>query len=176
MRKMLVRLIGENIQFRTVLEEKLNSVKVDPGQFEQVLVNLSVNARDAMLGGGKLIVETSNADIDETFCGNHTQIQPGKYVLLSISDTGHGMTAEVKKHLFEPFFTTKSKGRGTGLGLATIFGIVRQAGGVIDVYSETGLGTTFKIYLPATEQRAEKFPINKPVLELPKGNETHFIG
>jgi PAS domain S-box-containing protein len=174
-RKMLGRLIGENVELKTVLANDLGSVKVDPGQFEQVLVNLAVNARDAMPEGGKLTIETANVDIDGTYCSTHPDAQPGRYALLAVSDTGHGMTDEVKSHLFEPFFTTKEKGHGTGLGLATTFGIVKQAGGNIEVYSEPGRGSTFKIYLPRIDERAEKLPGEAVPLDRLKGGETILL-
>ncbi|MEW6720979.1 MAG: PAS domain S-box protein [Thermodesulfobacteriota bacterium] len=173
--QMLVRLIGENVTFKASLGEELGSVKVDPGQFEQVLVNLAVNARDAMPEGGSLFISTSNVVLDGSYCASHPQSNPGEYVLLSVSDTGHGMTDEVKRHLFEPFFTTKGKGLGTGLGLATIFGVVRQAGGAIQAYSETGMGTTFKIYLPRVASQAERLVREGLPLERLKGSETILL-
>jgi signal transduction histidine kinase len=148
MEKMLRRLIGEHIRLDTVLSENLWSIKADPAQIEQVIVNLVVNARDAMPGGGSLLIETSNVDIDEHFVRSHFDAQAGSYVVLSVSDTGYGMSQEVQSHIFEPFFSTKENGKGTGLGLATTYGIVKEAGGNIWVYSEEGVGTTFKIYLP----------------------------
>ncbi|MBE0602665.1 MAG: response regulator, partial [Deltaproteobacteria bacterium] len=174
-RQMLGRLIGENVELRTVLQDNLGSVKVDPGQFEQVLVNLAVNARDAMPEGGKLTIETADLSLDERYCAAHPEAHPGDFVLLSVSDTGHGMSAEVKEHLFEPFFTTKSTGHGTGLGLATTFGVVKQAGGAIEVYSEEDRGTTFKIFLPLAGKEAEK--LTKEVLSLDrlKGDETVLL-
>ncbi len=175
MQKMLGRLIGENIYLQANLNPNLGAVKIDPGQFEQVLVNLVVNARDAMPGGGRLVIETANFDLDAEYCARHPNMQPGEYVQLTVSDTGHGMTDEVKKHVFEPFFTTKPTGRGTGLGLATIFGAVKQAGGFIDVYSEVGLGTTFKIYLPRIEKPVEKLAKNKESATLSRGQETILL-
>jgi two-component system, cell cycle sensor histidine kinase and response regulator CckA len=169
---MLRRLIGENIELKTILRKDLDSVRVDPGQFEQVLVNLVVNARDAMPDGGNLIIETDNVALDENYSLTHPESIPGQFILLAVSDTGHGMSDEVKDHIFEPFFTTKGIGHGTGLGLATIFGIVKQAGGSIEVYSETGEGTTFKIYLPMIEGQAEKLSKSQPAHALPKGRET----
>ncbi len=148
LRKMLGRLIGEDVELRFVPGPELGAVRVDPGQFEQVLVNLAVNARDAMPDGGSLVIETANVDLDEEYCARHPNVVPGPFVMLAVSDTGHGMSEAVKQRLFEPFFTTKPQGRGTGLGLAIIFGAVRQAKGTIDVQSEVGKGTTFRIYLP----------------------------
>jgi two-component system cell cycle sensor histidine kinase/response regulator CckA len=152
---MLARLLGEDVDLRVTMAEGLGLVRLDPGQLEQVLVNLAINARDAMPKGGRLIIEGSNVDLDETYAATHPQVAAGKYVQLSVSDTGQGMSFQVKHQIFEPFFTTKPKGRGTGLGLATTFGIVKQAGGSIEVYSELGMGTTFKIYLPRVDSRSE---------------------
>ncbi|HKI70468.1 MAG TPA: ATP-binding protein [Verrucomicrobiae bacterium] len=147
----LQRLVGRDIEFRTELDSAAGSIKADPGQIEQVVMNLVVNARDAMPNGGKLTIITSNAALDEQALRDAPGLGAGDYVLLAISDTGTGMSEEVKAHLFEPFFTTKPSGKGTGLGLATSLGIVKQNNGHMKVYSELGKGTTFKIYFPRVQ-------------------------
>lgn len=153
--KMLGRMIGEDVQLRTSLAPDLLRVKVDPSHMDQVLMNLAVNSRDAMPGGGVLTIETSNVELDKEFAGGHLGVTPGAYVMLAVSDTGCGMDAETLARVFEPFFTTKEKGKGTGLGLSIVYGIVKQNGGDVLAYSEPGRGTAFKIYLPALTESAE---------------------
>jgi two-component system, cell cycle sensor histidine kinase and response regulator CckA len=174
-RKLLARVIGEDISLHTILAVGLGAVRVDPGQIEQVVVNLAVNARDAMPHGGKLILETENVELDANYARLRSEVVPGKYVLLTVSDTGVGMTDQVKQRLFEPFFTTKPKGRGTGLGLATIFGTVKQSGGSIEVYSELGKGTTFKVYLPQVEAQPERVRRLGVAPTIPVGRETVLL-
>lgn len=158
MLKMLQRLIGEDIQLLWAPGANVWSVKMDPGQVDQILANLTVNARDAIEGVGKVTIETANAKLDDTYAQSHPECVPGDYVMLAVSDTGRGMDEETWAHLFEPFFTTKELGKGTGLGLATVFGIVKQNNGFIDVYSEPGQGTAFKLYLPRAEAEARVVP------------------
>jgi two-component system cell cycle sensor histidine kinase/response regulator CckA len=172
---LLRRLIGEHIELLTIPAENLGRVHVDPGQCSQILINLAVNARDAMPYGGKLIIETANVTLDESYCTRHPEVSPGEYVALSVSDTGAGMSAEVQEHLFEPFFTTKEMGRGIGLGLATCYGIVRQHGGYIHVYSEPGRGTSFHIYFPRVDLEETPKQSAETPSEMPRGNETILL-
>ena len=173
--KMLRRVIGEDIELVTFLADDLGTVKTDPGWIEQVIMNLAVNARDAMPSGGKLIIETINAELDESYSRGHVAVKPGRYVKLCVNDTGVGMAPEVREHLFEPFFTTKEKGKGTGLGLSTVYGIVKQSGGNIWVYSEPGLGTTFNIYLPRVDEPLEETRKKPTRGELLRGDETILV-
>lgn len=175
MEKMLRRLIGENISLSTSLNGSQARVVADQGQIEQVLMNLAVNAVDAMPNGGKLTIETREVDLDETFAQTHPTIEPGEYLMLAVSDTGCGMTQDVLTHIFEPFFTTKGPGKGTGLGLATVYGIVRQSGGQISVYSEIDIGTTFKIYLPRTDESGAISRGQVGPLSMPSGTETVLL-
>ena len=157
-REMLARVISENVAIITVLAPGLGRVRADPGQIHQVILNFAVNARDAMPAGGTLTLETRNVDLDRAAAGRHAGLAPGRYVALLVGDTGHGMPPEILEHLFEPFFTTKEQGHGTGLGLATVYGVVTQSGGHVEVESAVGRGTTFKVYLPLAEAEQDEAP------------------
>ena len=172
---LLRRLIGEDVEVRTDLANDLGSVKADPGQIEQVIMNLALNARDAMPQGGKLTLETANAQLDESNSRSHQPAKPGRYVMLAVSDTGHGMLPETQARIFEPFYTTKEVGKGTGLGLSMVYGIVKQSGGYIWVYSEPDQGTTFKIYLPRVDQPAEAMGAENRPQSMQRGSETILL-
>ena len=173
--KMLRRLIGEDIELVIELADGVGRIKADPGQIEQVIINIVVNARDAMPQGGRLFIETANVDLEEDYERRHMGVVAGRYVMISISDTGVGMTPEVRERIFEPFFTTKELGRGTGLGLSTVYGIIKQSGGNIWVYSEPGRGATFKIYLPRVEDPLSERRGKETNTLLPKGSETLLV-
>jgi PAS domain S-box-containing protein len=175
MSKMLPRLIGEDIELSIVASPKLGRVKADPVQMEQVILNLAVNARDAMPRGGKIVIETSNCELDEAYARRHPPMHAGRFVMLAVTDTGIGMDVETQAHIFEPFFTTKEKGKGTGLGLATVYGVVKQSGGFVWVYSEPAQGTTFKIYFPRVDEPVESGRSEKAGAESPEGSETILL-
>jgi PAS domain S-box-containing protein len=174
-KKMLGRLIGEDIELVTVLSPDLGQIKADQGQIEQVIVNLAVNARDAMPRGGKLTAETANIEVDDAYAREQGNVSPGSFIMLTVTDTGVGMDAETQSHIFEPFFTTKERGKGTGLGLATVYGVVKQSGGFIWVYSEPGHGTRFKILLPRVEEPAHAVTQNASSEASYGGSETILL-
>jgi CheY-like chemotaxis protein len=173
--KLLRRLVPANIEIVPVLDPALGRVKADSGQIQQILINLAVNARDAMPQGGKVTIETANTEPDESYYDQHPGIQPGTHVRLTVRDTGCGMEAETRSHIFEPFFTTKEQGKGTGLGLSTIYGIVKQSGGHIDVESSIGKGTVFRIYLPRAEAQVEQSESTVTQPEEPGGSATILV-
>ena len=175
MEKMLPRLIGEDIAVSMALDPKLHSVKADRNQIEQVILNLAVNSRDAMPEGGQLRVETGNVTLDENYARQHSGAKPGNYVRLSVTDTGSGMDAETLAHIFEPFFTTKELGKGTGLGLATVYGIVKQSGGYVWVDSAPGKGSSFQIFLPRVEEVCDAAPARPYSSENLRGTETILL-
>jgi len=175
MEKMLPRLIGEDIDLKLILDPALGQVKADPGQLEQVLMNLAVNARDAMPDGGKLTIQTANAEIDEAFVREHPGAVAGKYVTLTVTDTGTGMDSETQAQIFEPFFTTKGRDKGTGLGLATVYGVVKQSNGYITVESEKGKGSLFTIYLPRVETHVIAPAKSSPEPLNTRGSETILL-
>jgi signal transduction histidine kinase/ActR/RegA family two-component response regulator len=176
MDRMLRRIIGADVDMWTAPEPSVGRVRADRGQIEQVLLNLVVNARDALPKGGKITIETGNVDLDETYTRSHADARPGPYVLLAVSDTGCGIDPEIRARIFEPFFTTKEIGKGTGLGLSTVYGIVKQSGGLIDVYSEVGHGTTFKVYLPRLAESVEEIAARpRPRAAGERGTETVLL-
>jgi two-component system cell cycle sensor histidine kinase/response regulator CckA len=173
--KMLQRLIGEDVQLNLSLAADLGNIKADPNHIEQAIVNLAVNARDAMPTGGTITIETANTQLDEHYSKTHLGVKPGEFIMVAVSDTGHGMDSATRQHIFEPFFTTKARGKGTGLGLATVYGMVKQSGGDIWVYSEPGQGSTFKLYFPRVAERVATDAGATMRIESRDGNETILL-
>jgi len=173
--KMLQRLLGEDVELEAILADELPLVMADPATIEQIVVNLAVNARDAMPSGGRLLIETARVDLDEAYADAHATVAPGSYVRLAVSDTGHGMDAATRARVFEPFFTTKPQGKGSGLGLSTVYGIVKQTGGYIWVYSEVGQGTVFKVYLPLVDRPTAQTRQEKPSAAPVAASETILV-
>jgi len=172
---LLKRIIGENIEVVWLPSRNLMPVKIDPSQIDQILTNLCVNARDAISANGKIVIETENNTLDEDYCSYHDGFVPGKYVSLTVSDNGCGMDKSVMNHLFEPFFTTKEPGKGTGLGLATVYGIVKQNKGFVNVYSEVGIGTIVRIYLPCSTEESGRIYREKPMEKVMRGTENILL-
>ena len=172
---MLSRVIGEDTDLIFTLSPQPCQVKADPGQLELVVMNLAVNGRDAMPKGGKLTIETASVELSNEYVDEYAEVRAGPYTMLAVTDGGSGMDAETLAHIFEPFFTTKEEGKSTGLGLATVYGIVKQSGGHIRVYSELGKGTTFKVYLPLVGQNSEKEEPKPAAMEFPTGSETVLL-
>jgi len=175
MQRMLVQMLGPNITIATRLDQQLWNISADISRIERIITNFAANSRDAMSSGGEFTIETGNTILDDHFCASHPELKPGKYVLLQVSDTGMGMPPEVLEKIFEPFFTTKKNGKGMGLGLSSVFGIIRQFGGEIICYSEVGRGTTFKVYLPQSTEKAVEEPPSPKISDLPGGSETILI-
>jgi two-component system cell cycle sensor histidine kinase/response regulator CckA len=172
---LMQRLIGEDIELAFVAEPRLGLVKVDPGQIEQAILNLAVNARDAMAEGGRFRIETCNVELGDDYAASHGEVRPGRYVLVEVTDSGHGMDAAIKARIFEPFFTTKPAGKGTGLGLAMVYGIVKQSGGHLDVHSERGRGSTFRLYLPRAEESSRVPEPEARAAGSTRGDETILV-
>jgi signal transduction histidine kinase len=172
---MLARLIGEDLEIVTTLQADLGRIKADPGQIEQVILNLVINARDAMPDGGRITIESSNVELDSQYANQHFPVVPGRYVMVAVTDTGIGMDEETRARVFEPFFTTKEQGKGTGLGLSTAYGIVKQSGGYIWVYSEVGRGTSFKVYLPHVKEKMGNASAPVPDSRPLRGSETILL-
>ena len=171
----LDRLLGERVRVKSLLDAVPGSVRCDPGQLEQVIINLAVNARDAMPTGGTITIETGTAFLDKEYCRTRPEVSPGVHVMLALSDTGVGMDQNTQARIFEPFFTTKEKDMGTGLGLATVYGIIKQHNGHVAVYSEPGKGTTFKVYLPSVDEPAEALAEPRSYNSRPIGHETVLL-